>query len=71
MTRVLWSNSSSFDSKGKNPSGSYRPGVVEAISSFKQRPPMPQYASIQRHRASYAKVQFSIDLPYRFNFLGY
>ena len=28
MARGLWSDSSSFDSKGKKPSGSYRPGEV-------------------------------------------
>ena len=35
MARALWSDSSSFDSKGKKPSGSYRPGEVGAISSFR------------------------------------
>ena len=50
----LWSNSSSSDSKGKKPSGSYRPGEVGAISSFKQGAPKSQYASIRPQGASYA-----------------
>ena len=41
MARGLWSDSSASDSKGKKPSGSYRPGEVGAISSFKQGPPRP------------------------------
>ena len=41
MACYLWSNSSSSDSKGKNPSGSYRPGEVGAISSFRHRAPRP------------------------------
>ena len=36
MACGLWSNSSSFDSKGRNPSGSYRPGEVGSIRSFRQ-----------------------------------
>ena len=35
MTRSLWSNSSSFDSKGKKSSGSYRLDEVGAICSFR------------------------------------
>ena len=35
MKRGLWSNSSFSNSKGKNPSGSYRSGEVGAISSFR------------------------------------
>ena len=46
MVRDLWSNSSSSDSKGKKPSGSYRPREVGAINSFRQGAPKPQYASI-------------------------
>ena len=41
MARGLWSYSSSSDSKGKNASGSYRPGEVGAISSFRHRAPRP------------------------------
>ena len=52
--RGLWSDSSSFDSKGKKPSRSYRPGEVRAISSFRQGVPRSQYASIRPHGASYA-----------------
>ena len=64
MARGLWSGSSSSDSKGKKPSGSYRPGEVGAISSFRQRPPRPQYASIRPHGASYAQssVQYRPSL---------
>ena len=54
MARGLWSDYSSSNSKGKKPSGSCRPGEVEAISPFKQRPPRPQYVSIRLHRAFYA-----------------
>ena len=61
--RVLWSNSSSSDSKGKKPSGSYTPREVGAISSFRQGAPRPQYASIRPHGTSYPRVQFSINLP--------
>ena len=53
MARGLWLDSSYFDSKGKKPSGSYRPGEVGAISSFRQGPPRPQYAYIRMRRASY------------------
>ena len=42
MTRSLWSDSSSSDSKGKNPSGLYRLGEIEAISSFRHKAPKPQ-----------------------------
>ena len=41
MVRGLWSDSSFFDSKGKKPSGSYRPGEVGAISSLRQGAPRP------------------------------
>ena len=54
MAHGLWSNSSSSNSKGKKPSGSYRPGEVGAISSFKQGAPRPQHASIRPQGASYA-----------------
>ena len=54
MTCDLWSDSSSFDSKGKKPSRLYRPGEVGAINSFRQGPPRPQYAYIRLHGASYA-----------------
>ena len=54
MAHGLWSNSSSSNSKGKKPSGSYRPREVGAISSFKQGAPRPQYASIRPQGASYA-----------------
>ena len=52
--RGLWSDSSSSDSKGKNPSRSYRLGEVGAIGSFRQGVPRSQYASIRSHGASYA-----------------
>ena len=35
MVHGLWSDSSSSDSKAKNPSGSYRLGEVGAINSFR------------------------------------
>ena len=54
MARGLWSDSSSFDSKGKKPSGSCRPGEVGALSSFRHGAPRPQYTSIRSHRTSYA-----------------
>ena len=53
MARGFWSNSSSPDSKGKKPFGSYRPGEVGAISSFRQGAPRPQCAYIRPHGASY------------------
>ena len=71
MTCGLWSDSSSSDSKGKKPSGSYRPGEVGAISSFRNGAPRPQYASIQPTGLPTLRVQFSIDLPYHLNRLGY
>ena len=55
MERGLWSDSSFSDSKGKKPSGSYRPGEVGAISSFRHGAPRPQYASTRSHRTSYAQ----------------
>ena len=55
MARSLWSDSSYSDSKGKKPSGSYRPVEVGAISSFRHGAPRPQYASIRPHRTSYAQ----------------
>ena len=54
MVRGLWSDSSSSDSKGKKSFGSYRPGEVGAIGSFRHGAPKPQYASIKLHRTSYA-----------------
>ena len=54
MARGLWSDSSFSDGKGKKPFGSYRPGEVRAISSFRQGKPRPQYASIRPHGTSYA-----------------
>ena len=39
MAHGLWSDSSSSDSKGKKSYGSYRPGEVGAISSFRQGAP--------------------------------
>ena len=54
MARDLWSDSFSSDSKGKKQSGSYRPGEVGAISSFRHGALRPQYASIQPHKTSYA-----------------
>ena len=41
MARSLWPDSSSSDSKGKKPSGSYRLGEVGAISSFRHGAPRP------------------------------
>ena len=51
--------------KGKKPFGSYRPGEVGAISSFRHRAPRPQYASIRPHRTSYAQssVQYRPSIP--------
>ena len=65
MARGLWLDSSSSDSKGKKPSGSYRPGEVGAISSFRHGAPRPQYASIRPHRASYAQssIQYRPSIP--------
>ena len=65
MARDLWSDSSSSDSKGKKPSGSYRPEEVGAISSFRHGEPKPQYASIRPHRTSYAQslVQYKPSIP--------
>ena len=65
MARGLWSDSSSYDSKGKKPSGLYRPREVGAISSFRQGAPRPQYASIRPHRTSYAQssVQYRPSIP--------
>ena len=54
MSRGLWSDSSSSDSKGKKPSGSYRPREVGAISSFINGAPRPQHASIRLYKTSYA-----------------
>ena len=39
MARGLWYDSSSSNCKGKKLSGSYRPGEVRAISSFRHGPP--------------------------------
>ena len=65
VARGLWSDSSSSDSKGKKPSGSYRPGKVGAISSFKHGGPKPQYAFILPHGTSYAQssVQYRPSIP--------
>ena len=65
MACGLWSDSSSSDSEGKKPSRSYRPGEVEAISSFRQGAPSPQYASIQPHGASYTQssIQHRPSIP--------
>ena len=54
MAHGLLLDSSSSDSKGKKPSGSYRPGKVGAISSFRHGAPKPQYVSKRPHRTSYA-----------------
>ena len=54
MAHILRSDSSFSNSKGKKPSGSYRPGEVGAINSFRHGAPRPQYASILPHGASYA-----------------
>ena len=65
MARNLCSDSSSSDSKGKKPSGSYRPGEVEAISSFIHWAPKPEYAFIRPYRTSYAQssVQYRPSIP--------
>ena len=65
MARGLWSDSSSSDSKGKKPYGSYRLGKVGAISSFRHGAPRPQYASIRPHRTFYAQssVQYRPSIP--------
>ena len=65
IVRDLWLDSSSSDSKGKKLSGSYRPGEVEAISSFRHGAPRPQYSSIRPHRTSYAQssVQYRPSIP--------
>ena len=65
MARGLWSDSSSSDSKGKKPSGSYRTGEVGAISSIRHGAPRPQYAFIWSHRTSYAQssVQYRPSIP--------
>ena len=41
MARGLWLDSFSSDSKGRKSSGSYRPGEVGAISSFRHWAPRP------------------------------
>ena len=71
MVRDLWSDSFSSDSKGKKPSGSYRPREVGAISSFRQGE-----LDLSMHLYGYTRlpkprVQFSIDLPYHLSRLGY
>ena len=65
MAHGLWSDSSFSDSKGKKPSGSYRPGEVGAISSFIHGAPRPQYASIRPHETSYSQnsVQYRPSIP--------
>ena len=57
MAHGLWSDSSSYDSKGKKPFGSYRLGEVGAISSFRHGAPRPRYASIRPQRTSYVIPQ--------------
>ena len=71
MVCGLWSDSSSSNSKGKKPSGSYRPGEVGAISSFRHGAPRSQYESIQPHKTSYAQSSVQYRLPYHLNCLGY
>ena len=71
MARGLWSDSSSSDSKGKKPSGSYRPGEVGAISSFKLGDPGLSMHLLCRTGLPTLRVQFSIDLPYHLSHLGY
>ena len=65
MACGLWLDSSSSNSKGKKPFGSYRLREVGAISSFKQGAPRPQYAFIQLHGTSYAQssVQCRPSIP--------
>ena len=65
MARGLWSNSSFFDSKGKNSFQSYRPREVGAIRSFTHGPPRPLDASIRPHGASYAQssIQYRPSIP--------
>ena len=65
MASGLWSDSSSSDNKGKNPSGSYKLGDVGDIISFRQGAPRPQYASIRPHKTSYAQssVQYRPSIP--------
>ena len=72
MEHGLWLDSSSFDSKGKKPSRSYRPREVGAISSFRQG----AHPSLSVHLFDHTglptpKVQFSINLPYHLSHLGY
>ena len=65
MARGLWSDFSSSDSKGKKPSGSYRPGEVGAISSFRHGAPRPQYASIRpQYRPSIPPQPLRLLDPY-------
>ena len=71
MARGLWSNSSSFDSKGKKPSGSYRPGEVGDIGSFRMGHPGLSMHLYGRTGLPTPRVQFSIDLPYHLSRLGY
>ena len=65
MASDLWSDSSSYGSKGKKPFGSYRPREVGAISSFIHGAPRPQYASIRPYKTSYAQssVQYRPSIP--------
>ena len=65
MASGLWSDSSSSNSKGKKPSGSYGLGEVGAISSFRHGAPKPQYASIRPHRTSYTQssIQYRPSIP--------
>ena len=65
MASGLWSDSSSSDSKGKKPYGSYRSGEVGAIGSFRHGAPRPQYAFIRPHKTSYAQssIQYRPSIP--------
>ena len=67
----LWSDSSSSDSKGKNPSGSYRLGEVGSIGSFRHGAPRPQYASIRPYKTSYAQGSVQYRPLYHLNRLDY
>ena len=55
MAHSLWLDSSSSNSEGKKPSGSYRPRKVGSISSFRQGAHKPRHPSIRLHGASYSQ----------------
>ena len=65
MACDLWLDSSFCDSKGKNPSRSYRLREVGAINSFRQEALRPRYASIRPHGTSYAQssIQYRPSKP--------